>query len=609
MAIQFKRCTESQRQVSSVVLAEGQPLYTTDKHKLFIGDGVTEAKDLVGTGAGLNIENGVGKHSIVQVPKEYGVEDDDTLTYGNDASGADSIALGISSKATWKRAVAIGNGCESHGNTSFTIGQVNITGSHTENEDGTSSSTGNGSFTGGNGNNNQGNYSVVFGQNNNMKKGGQNSIIVGFLNEMTNVNDLSQQGNGLIGLRLKSSWSNQFICGHANVDIGPDGNGDYPYFIVGNGTSIDNRSNAFEIYKSGKTKIYNNVDVSGSLILGNNEPFRTTIYPEYLNGSKNLYISHNGDDICNIRAPKSNLIINDGSLTAKSMTISNNITATSGALTSPYLLRTTSCLNVTSANKGQHVPRLEDFQQSRSSSLKFDASMNSLKVWKTPQDDADTVRAEDLRHSYISFGTTLDCRSYQPVEQADIDIVEEFMIPSDLTANLSIKEIKLFEYNHEPNFKVTLTSSRMGVEYEEVVGPTAVVDDFVEEPMGKQIISTLTHTSGFCYYYDGYKFKTVDPLTITETLWKGISFTGIVTYEYKYQNGGYNVYELRIQGRMTKYEEDKVRSYDITLEKDSLDMEGNQVYIGSKSTYKEESYSNNEYVNCTISNPVPLFCI
>lgn len=110
---------------SDVVLDDRQLFYSKFNNKLYIGDGVSALKDLSGTEIGLNIENGIGKHSIVQVPLQYGVDENGALLYGNTATGSDSIALGISSVAKDSRAVAIGNKCESCGNTSFTIGQEN----------------------------------------------------------------------------------------------------------------------------------------------------------------------------------------------------------------------------------------------------------------------------------------------------------------------------------------------------------------------------------------------------------------------------------------------------------------------------------------------------
>lgn len=46
MAIQFLRGTQSAITASDRVLADGQPLYEKDTHKLKVGDGSTKAKSL-----------------------------------------------------------------------------------------------------------------------------------------------------------------------------------------------------------------------------------------------------------------------------------------------------------------------------------------------------------------------------------------------------------------------------------------------------------------------------------------------------------------------------------------------------------------------------------
>ena len=48
MSIQFLRGTRTKIKSSEVVPKAGQPLYATDTHKLYVGDGTTPAKNLKG---------------------------------------------------------------------------------------------------------------------------------------------------------------------------------------------------------------------------------------------------------------------------------------------------------------------------------------------------------------------------------------------------------------------------------------------------------------------------------------------------------------------------------------------------------------------------------
>lgn len=223
MALQVKRCTEETRKSSTTVLQEGQPLYTMDTNKLYIGDGNTEAKNLQGTHIGLNIENGTGKHSIIQVPLQYGKNEDSTLKYGNIATGSDAIALGISSEATNSRAVAIGNGAKALANTSFVIGQVN-----------TAETDASGTFIGGNSNTGSTQYSFIFGTKNKMISSGavtkidcSANLISGDSNTLTDAHASSIIGSNNTSGRLtrvvdgkKERANNNHIFGSENVAYG-----------------------------------------------------------------------------------------------------------------------------------------------------------------------------------------------------------------------------------------------------------------------------------------------------------------------------------------------------------------------------------------------------
>lgn len=173
-----------------------------------------------GTQIGLNIENGTGKHSIIQVPLQYGKNEDGTLKYGNIATGSDAIALGISSEATNSRAVAIGNGAKAGGNTSFVIGQVN-----------TAEETASGTFIGGNGNVAYIPYSLVFGTKNQLKLSEGFSVtdcsanlISGDINTLYDADTSSIHGYGNLSGRLSEldtgiKASNHILGAH-NISYG-----------------------------------------------------------------------------------------------------------------------------------------------------------------------------------------------------------------------------------------------------------------------------------------------------------------------------------------------------------------------------------------------------
>lgn len=90
---------------SQEVLVDGQPFYSKKTKKLYIGDGVTELKNLQGTDIGLNLENGEGEGSIEQKDFIYtgdsivfsdgtkGIQNGDTVP-GAIASGQGAVALG-----------------------------------------------------------------------------------------------------------------------------------------------------------------------------------------------------------------------------------------------------------------------------------------------------------------------------------------------------------------------------------------------------------------------------------------------------------------------------------------------------------------------------------
>lgn len=50
--IKMLRCTSTSRATSSDILLDGQPMYEKDTNLLYVGDGVTQAKNLTPCGGG-----------------------------------------------------------------------------------------------------------------------------------------------------------------------------------------------------------------------------------------------------------------------------------------------------------------------------------------------------------------------------------------------------------------------------------------------------------------------------------------------------------------------------------------------------------------------------
>ena len=102
MAIQLLRGTTAQIASNSNKSIVGQPLYDTDKHILYIGDGETAVNALEGIELGLSIKNGTGNHSL-----EHILSTDESRI--NIASGDYSVALGQQGKAYGRGSMSVGN--------------------------------------------------------------------------------------------------------------------------------------------------------------------------------------------------------------------------------------------------------------------------------------------------------------------------------------------------------------------------------------------------------------------------------------------------------------------------------------------------------------------
>ncbi len=249
-------------------LFKGLKVMTSEKYKALLENGGVdpdtmylvwdEGKEEFSTL--FNLENGEGENSIIQ-KNNYILEDGDNPkngTWQNQATGADSIALGIGSLASGKRAVAIGNQCISGGNTSFVIGQTNTAyGSATVvyGIDNIGDENSDYSFIGGTSNTVEYHSSkdIVLGLGNTVK-GIQNSVILGNNNRLQSSAPLSTDGITYGNLVLGDSnecWymsyvvvlgKNNVVWGYQNNVIGyknRTSNGSYNTLIGFENTTYD----------------------------------------------------------------------------------------------------------------------------------------------------------------------------------------------------------------------------------------------------------------------------------------------------------------------------------------------------------------------------------
>ena len=191
---------------------------------------------LVG-GGDLNIENGTGAGSLVQKT----VSSSGT-PYNNQANGSGSVALGKDVK--------------SNGNTTFVIGQKN-------------EATGLSSFTSGYSNINRGNYNITGGENNannnswNLVVGKNNAVSDGRFGIISGLDNVfrgpGSDENTAVSILGKNLYAQDLIPSDGALLIGRYNkvqNNSGRLFIVGNGTSPDNRKNAFEVLEDGRAKVH-----------------------------------------------------------------------------------------------------------------------------------------------------------------------------------------------------------------------------------------------------------------------------------------------------------------------------------------------------------------
>lgn len=194
----------------------------------------------------------------------------------NTASGLYSFVSGKNNSASGKSASAMGNENFARGEYSLAAGYQTQTGKDNGTEGLGAFSFGentraeaNGSMAGGKNNTTQGNYSVISGENNFISGSGDHGAVFG-----KNNNILAQYGTAA-GNYLEVRTYAESIFGQYNANFsGSSGSWDNsdPLFILGNGTSTVDRSNAFIVMKSGETGIG----------IGNTKP--TAMFQVGLNG-------------------------------------------------------------------------------------------------------------------------------------------------------------------------------------------------------------------------------------------------------------------------------------------------------------------------------------
>ena len=224
----------------------------------------------------INLENGTGTGSLVQT----NVVSSSGEHYTNRANGS--------------AAIAFGKNCWSGGNTSFTIGQQNKTGNYS----GGDSDSGKGGFTHGYNNINEGHYTEVGGSGNIVHGAGADTIVNGRNNHIicSSHSAVFGDSNKIDGTYNPNNSANDNIVGGKNNNIGSSGNivggvdntangnnnsliigshnnintnfsgdrivgGHYNNPVanalmeIGNGTSVNDRKNAFEVLSDGRAKV------------------------------------------------------------------------------------------------------------------------------------------------------------------------------------------------------------------------------------------------------------------------------------------------------------------------------------------------------------------
>jgi hypothetical protein len=187
---------------------------------------------------GMNTVTGLGS---VSIGAQNSSTSNSAISIGlsNTASGESSIAMGITSEATNQNSIAMGQAAKSSGVGSVAIGSA-------------SNSSGINSFALGADTKASGNYSFAMG--NSSEATNTSSLAIGYQNKATGEyatalglgTTAGNQGNTVIG---------EFNAGDASPEPNSSIDRNKKLFVVGNGTSNTNRSDAFAVLRNGKVGV------------------------------------------------------------------------------------------------------------------------------------------------------------------------------------------------------------------------------------------------------------------------------------------------------------------------------------------------------------------
>ena len=206
------------------------------KNKEYISKKVDEKVDELSAAA--NLENGTGAGSLVQkTVSSSGVP------YANEASGSGAVAMGKKVKSKGNATFVTGQENEALAGTSgsFTSGRLNV-------------NRGSYNITGGENNANNNSWNLVIGKGNAVSDG-RFGIVSGLDNVFTGLGSDENSAVSMLGKNLYVQYSmpsdGALLIGRYNRVQNNPGR----LFIVGNGTSPDDRKNAFEVLEDGRAKI------------------------------------------------------------------------------------------------------------------------------------------------------------------------------------------------------------------------------------------------------------------------------------------------------------------------------------------------------------------
>ena len=186
-----------------------------------------------------NLKNGTGKGSLVQKTVSSS-----EVPYANEAGGSGAVGLGKRVKSNGNTTFVIGQENEAIAGTSasFTSGYLNI-------------NRGSYNITGGENNANNNSWNLVVGKNNAVSDG-RFGIVSGLDNVYKGVGgtdntSVSMLGNNLYAQAGYLPSNGALLIGRYNEVQSTSGR----LFVVGNGTSPNDRKNAFEVLEDGRAKV------------------------------------------------------------------------------------------------------------------------------------------------------------------------------------------------------------------------------------------------------------------------------------------------------------------------------------------------------------------